>query len=407
MPPSLKRKIPLDLGAEDDDPPNPLKSLKPTTKHPITSPSSAKPAPAEEPQNDEDTDEEEDDYMKMIIAEPKSKETLTQMKRRKEREAEIRARPKSKAELAAIEKDKREEALSRSLLEKPDASQNKGFKMMKMMGYRPGSGLGKQPPPPSSTTPTQSPPADTDEKKDKNWSYGEARLEPIGVEIKEDRGGIGLNTVKKQKIIAAVGGVKRPEIDPNEYRERVANEREEKRKGGMFYAAQKICEKFDTDQDKSSSGETGEKDDDGIGKLRKVALKSIPVLWRGLVKHREMVAFDKRARYEVEQGLAQARLPGYDRTHELDLEDQMAVGITIPGLRRFGKVLEEEKLWDDLEEDDEELEEFEALGFGERLDRIVGYLRREYCYCFWCKCRYKDEEEMQEGCPGVEEQVHG
>ena len=42
----------------------------------------------------------------------------------------------------------------------------------------------------------------------------------------------------------------------------------------------------------------------------------------------------------------------------------------------------------------------------ERLDRILQYLRAEYHYCFWCGSQYKSSDEMQEECPGPEEDMH-
>jgi len=59
---------------------------------------------------------------------------------------------------------------------------------------------------------------------------------------------------------------------------------------------------------------------------------------------------------------------------------------------------------EELDEEDEELEAFMALHVRERLERLVGYLRREYWYCFWCKCRYG--EVGMEGCPGEGEEDH-
>jgi hypothetical protein len=58
-----------------------------------------------------------------------------------------------------------------------------------------------------------------------------------------------------------------------------------------------------------------------------------------------------------------------------------------------------------LEEEDGELEEFEGLSAREKLERLVGFLREKYWYCFWCKWRYEDE--AMEGCPGLSEDEHG
>ena len=60
----------------------------------------------------------------------RTNETLTERKRRQQREAEIRGRPKSKKELAAEEVTKRDAALATSTLD----TESKGFKMMAALG---------------------------------------------------------------------------------------------------------------------------------------------------------------------------------------------------------------------------------------------------------------------------------
>jgi hypothetical protein len=57
-----------------------------------------------------------------------------------------------------------------------------------------------------------------------------------------------------------------------------------------------------------------------------------------------------------------------------------------------------------LEEEDPELDEFNALAPAERLQKLVIYLREEYSYCFWCKYTYPDNK--MEGCPGTTEEDH-
>ncbi len=117
--------------------------------------------------------------MNMVMAEPskpKEKETYTQRRMRKEREAEARGRTKSKVEREADEAAAREAALSASLFTNPaTTSNNKGLAMMAKMGFKPGAALGSK-------------------------HNADARTEPIGINMKEDRGGIGLHTEKKRKF---------------------------------------------------------------------------------------------------------------------------------------------------------------------------------------------------------------
>lgn len=296
--------------------------------------------------------------MSMLIPdEPSGRETLTQRQKRLQREREIRGRPLSKAELAKQEKEKREAALATSILEK----KNKGLRMMEKMGYKTGAGLGRG-----------------------GASTENARIEPVGISMKEDRGGIGMAQEQARRVREAMGAEgdaekKTEEVDPEVYRQRVAEEREEKRCEGLFYAAQKVAEKLDMEAQ-------GVAEED-IGRKREVPLKSINVLWRGAVRYRENKEAARRLKHEMLQNLTAP-------LSELDAEDRAALGLE--------KVVEEDL---DVEEEDEELEQFEAKTFKERLDTVVQYLREKYHYCFWCKYKYPDES--MDGCPGTDEDSHG
>src|SRR5271156_2102291 len=172
-------------------------------------------------------DDKEDDYLNMTFEEPstaaasKKKETLTERKKRKQREAETRGRPKSKAELAAEGAAKRDAALASNTL---DDSSSKGFKMMAALGYKAGSALG-------------------------TGRENGALLEPIGLETKEGRSGIGADSEKKRKFREEVerkaGEEKRLKVDEGDFRERNRLEREEKRLDGQLTGAQKVCERLD------------------------------------------------------------------------------------------------------------------------------------------------------------------
>jgi len=278
-----------------------------------------------------------------------------------------------------------------------------------MMGYKAGTGLGKQQLPPQSSS-DQEGKLDENEKEESPATTTtrerlDVRLEPIGLALKEDRAGIGHTTELKRKLeessIGAGGEpAKKQQMDPEEYRARVREEREEKRKEAQFYAAQKVCEKFDLERDYGVA-ET-EEGENKIGAQRKGLLKNVNLLWRGMVRHREQVELERRMRHDMEQGLDAPRLPGYDKMHELDTEDKMALGMEGPALRSKENVVEVDP---EEEEEDQELAEFEALGAAEKLDKVVNYLREEHNYCFWCKYRYEDKE--MDGCPGLEEDMHG
>ena len=289
--------------------------------------------------------DEVDDYMSMTISEPTKpleKETYTQRRIRKQREAEARSRPKSKAELAAAADAARDDALSTAL---PITS--KGFQMMAKLGFQPGSALGSA-------------------------TNSNARTEPLHIAVKEDKGGVGMENEKKRKFRAEAAAIetseKKQKAEEGDYRERVGREREEKRVEGQCWGAMRILEGLEQPEG-----------------LEKVPLKKVNVLWRGLLRERELNEKARRMRYDLQQSLTKDN--NYADPEE-DEQDKQAVG--------------KEEV--DVEEEDEELDAFLVLEGKQRLKRLVEYLRAEHYYCLWCKCKYEDEK--MDGCPGLEEDDH-
>lgn len=347
----------------------------------------------------EEDEDEEDDYMNMTFddAPAKQPETSLQRSQRLRKEGLKRAIIPSKAELAAQERQKREEGLSRSLItgtstagtEEPSAvnpkkTKSKGLAMMAKMGFTPGSALGSRDNP-------------------------SARSEPLRIETKEDRGGIGADADKKRKLAEAAeaaGAAKRARVEElGDYRVRMARERDAARKEKLVFAAQKVAEKMDEDGG-PPGGDVGAPTASaaaaaaGVKPPSSRPLRSVPVVYRGLVRRREEAERDRRMRYDLEQssGGLSARLPEYE-DEGMDDDDRLALG--------SGRTEKKKTVYmpaDDLDEEDVELDGFEALEVGEKLARLVGYLRERHRYCFWCKLAYPDEE--MEGCPGLTEEDH-
>lgn len=360
----------------------------------------------------EEEEEEEDDYMNMTFTEtPTVPETSLQRRQRLHAEGLKRGAVPSKSELLAQERARREEGLAKSLLHPHHPSSNasapatksKGLAMMAKMGFTPGTTLGAA-------------------------GRADARAEPLRIEVREDRGGIGLDGERKRKLQAAAAATEgldgenkkkpRVEVDPVDYRERMARERGAARKETLVGAAQKIAERMD--EDRAAGRVEGVKDDDDNGGGEAAAaererkrdevgggarpglsrpLRAVPVLYRGLVRHREQKERDRRLRHdwETSMGTLSAKLPGYE-DEGMDEDDKLALG------REEDKKKTTYVAADDLDEEDEELDEWEALEVDERLGCLVEYLRKGYRYCFWCKFAYPDES--MEGCPGVTEEDH-
>lgn len=407
---------------------------------------------ADQEQEEEEKEEEEDDYMTMTFAEtPTKPETSLQRRQRLQKEGLRRGMVPSKAQLAEQERERREAGLSRSLFSAAGAgagtvaddgillgekiaaerrrkaqeqqqqqkeqdrdaaavaaakkSKSKGLAMMAKMGFTPGSALGQA--------------------RGEEGDDGRV-VEPLRIQVREDRGGIGLGDERKRKLREALlpedeegddeGKEKKTKVvDEGDYRERMAKERDVARKERLILAAQKIAERMDEDK------RAEEEQEKGTANLR--PLKAIPVLYRGLVRHREEVERDRRARHDLEQssGFAlEAKLPRYaedDDDEDLDAYDKMALGKEEEGLLLLpdagpdsGGVGGDEKKKpvympaDDLDEEDEELNAFNALEVNDKLAQLVEYLRERFRYCFWCKFAYPDD--AMDGCPGVTEEDH-
>ncbi|KAJ5628324.1 hypothetical protein N7490_010552 [Penicillium lividum] len=343
--------------------------------------------------------DDEDDYMSMVIEEPTHKESFTQRKRREQREAEARGRVPSKAERAAQEAIRRDEALAKSTLD----PSNKGFKMMARLGFKAGDTLGKR----DLDTP--------DMKLDSTTRAMQARTEPLNLTLKDGRGGIGLDSEKKRKIREeAEEMTKKIKRDEGDYRDRVREEREIRRTEAQVRAAQKVAERLDMEADETvqTQGESQpeedasreDKDETEDQKPRPKRLKptsQINVLYRGLVKEYEDREREKQARHALQTSLPSSffgnpKLPGYE-DEDLEREDKQAIGNQ---LGPYTAALEQE-----LEEEDPELEAFNALDPSERLEKLVKHLRDTYRYCFWCKYRYDSDEELK-ACPGLTEEDH-
>ena len=285
--------------------------------------------------------------------------------------------------------------------------------MMAKLGFKVGDSLGKHPP---------AKPIASDSKI--SPQPVKAHAEPLNLIFKEDRGGIGLDSEKKRKIREeAEESMKRIKREEGDYRDRVREERELRRTEAQVRAAQKVAERLDSEYFDEISGQDGQlpdlkqmasdvmdNDENEIPKSNAKLgqppthvrpTSQINVLYRGLVREREERDRCIQARHALQSSLPSSffpdsKLPGYDDT-DLEREDKQALG-TRP--EPATAVVEQE-----LEEEDPELDAFNALEPAERLQKLLLYLRNTYRYCFWCKYRYETDVEL-EGCPGLTEEDH-
>jgi hypothetical protein len=216
----------------------------------------------------------------------------------------------------------------------------------------------------------------------------EARKEPIRVNIKEDRGGIGLESEKKRKFREqfeeAERLAKRSKEEEGDYLEVLRQEQKDKKSERDLDNAQRTAERLsDKEAEEKGTPEPGEQ-----------PLKDINVLWRTRARRMAEAKRDKQQRRELHNAIG-SRLPTLAAEDEDD-DSKIAQG---RDLAPFYTTLE-----NDFEDEDPELAEFEALPVTERLQKVLVFLREKYRYCLYCGHEYPDPE--MEGCPGVTEEDH-
>lgn len=134
-------------------------------------------------------------------------------KRQHDEQQQQRSRPA----LRRLEADAREEGLQTAL-----TADNKGFAMLARMGYKAGQSLGKQ----------RSEAAAT-------GAVAVGIVEPIGIQLKTDRGGLGRavalqqlserrNELRRQKMLQMAGNKTGVEISTDEYRARLTAKAQER-----------------------------------------------------------------------------------------------------------------------------------------------------------------------------------
>ncbi|XP_047370919.1 G patch domain-containing protein 11 [Vespa velutina] len=135
-------------------------------------------------------------------------------KRKAEHEAKMKEKNKS---IHLIEREKREEGMSNAI-----ASSNKGFALLMKMGYKPGQGIGK----------TES-----------------GMIEPIGIELKADRHGLGKTSAKKETKSKIVD-TRLDNSHMQDFRERLAETKLEQMLKVDLYKSQKVCQQLDAKANK-------------------------------------------------------------------------------------------------------------------------------------------------------------
>ncbi|CAO3621209.1 unnamed protein product [Cunninghamella blakesleeana] len=54
----------------------------------------------------------------------------------------------------------------------------------------------------------------------------------------------------------------------------------------------------------------------------------------------------------------------------------------------------------------EEVDALRSLKLDDQLNKLVFYLRSDHAYCFWCAAKYSNMEDLETNCPGPTEDEH-
>ncbi|TDH01093.1 hypothetical protein EPR50_G00176530 [Perca flavescens] len=168
---------------------------------------------------------------------------------------------------------------------------------------------------------------------------GAGRVDPIPLNIKTDRGGIGMEEVKKRKAEEELEHYRQKvrarqqneSKSLEDFRSRVRTEREERKIEGDLRRSKQACEQLDSQ--------------------------------KGITVPREEWYWPKAETDDDEDGLEE----------------------------------EEEDEEDDKEEEEEEIVELTSF---DKLHILTSYLRGIHFYCIWCGTTYNDEEDLCSNCPG-------
>ncbi|CAN6614705.1 hypothetical protein TRVA0_006S00320 [Trichomonascus vanleenenianus] len=276
------------------------------------------------PKGEASSDEHEEDYMNMSFEGVVENEPL----------------PKQLADSPIDTKyEKINQALKTSILpakrqandeEAEEEEENRGLKLLRKMGYKPGSRLGSA-------------------KPDKT-----AINEPVVLEIKPGRHGIGAERAMKKELLEAQDEHSRKqEAEKSDFREHIREQHETKRTLGRLKAAQKVLLNIEHLDDHP---------------YEFTDLSELNVLYRGLV-----------AENQAKQRLAELKKGFLGESLQTTVSD---------------------------DHEDAELGEFEELLPEERLQKVLDFLRQHHYYCFWCSAKYVDEADLLEHCPGEDEEDH-
>ncbi|KII95345.1 hypothetical protein PLICRDRAFT_121060 [Plicaturopsis crispa FD-325 SS-3] len=346
---------------------------------------------------------DEDDYLsdKFLVETanpPPAPKTYAERRKEAERQARIKNEENRLKSRRQLELESREEGLSKSLFERAKeeesaglVSGNKALSMMMKMGFTPGQALGKVEPQ-DAKAPSGTPEAErSGTSPEPSTSKLKHKIEPLPINEWTGKKGIGLGKRARSPTSAervAKMAKMAESASHDTFRDRTRQEYEERRAEGRLGPAQRTCVTLDEKNGKQFN----------VLWLNPKDTGSFP---EGLVDalseqnyHALLVASElQRARDDVQARLR--RQMQEDALQPLDdLDEPPAIPIPSVSEDKFSA------------ETVAEVAQFLRLNAQDRLHLVLSYLRDKYAYCFWCGTQYDDVDEMEEKCPGADEDAH-
>ncbi|KAG2236775.1 hypothetical protein INT48_006959 [Thamnidium elegans] len=171
-------------------------------------------------------------------------------------------------------------------------------------------------------------------------------VEPIKVDLKAGRMGIGMESQLKKRAREEEEeeAKKRVELDPEDYRVLMAQKAKDHQYTKYINAAVSICEKLDEENDVKTN-----------------------ILWTLKPVQPNEVEEEEKEQEDKEKEEEEEKEPIYPQ---------------------------------------ESVDKLKSLSLEHQLEALVSYLRETYTYCFWCRAKYTDKQDLDENCPGTEEDDH-
>ncbi|CAL1702242.1 unnamed protein product [Somion occarium] len=334
----------------------------------------------------------------------------TYSERRKEAEklAALRNAQHRKKSRRQLELESREEGLRKSLFERAkeeeeagSGQQNKALAMMMKMGFKPGQTLG--PSDEVATKPDTSAAgpsyvlgkrrlSEPQEDEANGMATIASRHRAVPLPLSEWAGKKGIGLGKRAASPSATERLAKmakmaEDRDHLDFRDRARQEYEERRAEGQLGPAQRTCVTLDEKDGREFNVLwLNPNNPDGFPEGFLDALND-PVLVASIHRNRVDTSLEGRLRARMQADALQPLTSTLD-----DVES------------RKDKVTLAKTTYS--EEDIKEATQFLRLGPKDRLTLVLEYLRRRYAYCFWCGTEYNDQEDLENNCPGPDEEDH-